>query len=38
MAKAEPDRWLIVDGTPPKDELAATIVREVTTRLNITVQ
>jgi len=38
MAKAEPDRWLIVDGTPPKDELAATILREVTSRLNITVQ
>ena len=35
MAKAEPDRWLIVDGTPPKDELAATILREVTSRLNI---
>ena len=38
MAKAEPDRWLIVDGTPPKDELAATILHEVTSRLNITVQ
>ena len=37
MAKAEPDRWPIVDGTPPKDELAATILREVTTRLNIIV-
>ena len=35
MARAEPDRWLIVDGTPPKDELAATILREVTSRLNI---
>ena len=35
MAKAEPDRWLIVDGTPPKDELAGTILREVTSRLNI---
>ena len=35
MAKAEPDRWLIVDGTPPKDELAATILREVASRLNI---
>jgi dTMP kinase len=35
MAKAEPERWLIVDGTPPKDELAATILREVTSRLNI---
>ena len=38
MAKAEPDRWLIVDGTPPKDELAATILREVTDRLNIATQ
>ena len=38
MAKAEPDRWLIVDGTPPKDELAATILREVTSRLNIATQ
>jgi dTMP kinase len=38
MAKAEPDRWLIVDGTPPKDELAATILREVTSRLNIPAQ
>jgi dTMP kinase len=35
MAKAEPERWLIVDGTPQKDELAATILREVTSRLNI---
>ena len=38
MAKAEPDRWLIVDGTPPKDELAATILREVASRLNIPAQ
>jgi dTMP kinase len=38
MAKAEPDRWLIVDGTPPKDELAATILREVASRLNIATQ
>jgi dTMP kinase len=38
MAKAEPDRWLILDGTPPKDELAATILREVTSRLNIPAQ
>ncbi|MFZ9707986.1 MAG: dTMP kinase, partial [Ilumatobacteraceae bacterium] len=38
MAKTEPERWLIVDGTPPKDELAATILREVTSRLNITAQ
>ncbi len=38
MAKAEPDRWLIVDGTPPKDELTGTILREVTSRLNIPAQ
>lgn len=38
MAASEPSRWLIVDGTPPKDELAATILREVSSRLNITVQ
>jgi dTMP kinase len=38
MAKAEPERWLILDGTPPKDELAATILREVTSRLNIAAQ
>jgi len=37
MAKAEPNRWLIVDGTPPKDELAATILREVSSRLDIAI-
>jgi len=37
MAEADPSRWLVVDGTPPKDELAATILRDVTARLNITV-
>ena len=38
MASAEPGRWLVVDGTPPKDELAATILREVSNRLNIAAQ
>ena len=38
MASAEPGRWLVVDGTPPKDELAATILREVSNRLNIATQ
>ena len=37
MAAAEPNRWLIVDGTPPKDELASTILREVSSRLDIAI-
>jgi dTMP kinase len=36
MAAADPARWLIVDGTPPKDELAATILSQVCERLKIT--
>ncbi|MDA0297064.1 MAG: dTMP kinase [Actinobacteria bacterium] len=36
MAAADPNRWLIVDGTPPKDELAATILTQVCERLQIT--
>ena len=36
MAAADPNRWLIVDGTPPKDELAATILSQVCERLKIT--
>ena len=36
MAAADPTRWLIVDGTPPKDELAATILTQVCERLKIT--
>ena len=36
MAAADPTRWLIVDGTPPKDELAATILTQVCERLQIT--
>jgi len=35
MAQREPDRWLIVDGSPPKDELEVTIRRQVTERLGI---
>jgi dTMP kinase len=37
MAAADPARWLIVDGTPPKDELAATILTQVCERLKISV-
>ena len=36
MAAADPARWLIVDGTPPKDELAETILTQVCERLKIT--
>jgi len=36
MAAADPTRWLIVDGTPPKDELAETILTQVCERLKIT--
>jgi hypothetical protein len=36
MAAADPTRWLIVDGTPPKDKLAATILTQVCERLQIT--
>jgi dTMP kinase len=36
MAAADPTRWLIVDGTPPKYELAATILTQVCERLQIT--
>jgi len=35
MAAADPNRWLVVDGTPPKDELAATILTQVCERLQI---
>lgn len=35
MAQREPDRWLIIDGSPPKDELEVTIRRQVTERLGI---
>jgi dTMP kinase len=35
MAAAEPYRWLVVDGMPPKDELAATILTQVTELLHL---
>jgi dTMP kinase len=35
MAAAEPYRWLVVDGMPPKDELAATIRAKVVERLHL---
>jgi len=35
MAEAEPYRWLIIDGMPPKDELAATIHSLVRERLHL---
>ena len=36
MAAADPQRWMIVDGTPPKEELQATILQGVQDRLGIT--
>jgi dTMP kinase len=36
MAAADPQRWMIVDGTPPKDELHTTILQGVQDRLGIT--
>ena len=35
MAASDPNRWLVVDGTPPKDELASTIAQAVKQRLGI---
>jgi dTMP kinase len=35
LAKREPERWLIVDGTPPKDELELIIRNAVTQRLGL---
>jgi dTMP kinase len=35
MATAEPYRWLVIDGMPPKDELAATIHMKVIERLHL---
>ena len=29
MARAEPDRWIVVDGSPPKDELEAIVAARV---------
>jgi thymidylate kinase len=36
MAATDPQRWMIVDGTPPKEELQATILQGVQDRLGIT--
>jgi thymidylate kinase len=36
MAAADPQRWMIVDGTPPKEELQSTILQGVQDRLGIT--
>jgi dTMP kinase len=36
MSAADPQRWMIVDGTPPKEELQATILQGVQDRLGIT--
>ena len=35
LATNEPDRWLVVDGAPPKDELELIIRRGVTERLGL---
>jgi dTMP kinase len=35
MATSDPQRWLVIDGTPPKDELASTIATAVKLRLGI---
>ena len=35
MARQEPSRWLVVDGSPPKDELEGTIRRLIAERLSI---
>jgi dTMP kinase len=35
MATSDPQRWLVVDGAPPKDELASTIATAVKQRLGI---
>jgi dTMP kinase len=35
MATSDPQRWLVIDGTPPKDELASTIAQAVKQRLCI---
>jgi dTMP kinase len=35
MATSDPQRWLVIDGTPPKDELASTIAQAVKQRLGI---
>lgn len=35
LAAQEPDRWLVIDATPPKDELELIIRRAVTERLGL---
>jgi dTMP kinase len=35
MATSDPQRWLVIDGTPPKDELASTIATAVKLHLGI---
>jgi len=35
LAEAEPQRWLVVDGSPPKDELEQVIRRGVAERLGL---
>lgn len=35
MAKADPKRWLVIDGTPPKDELEKIIADGVRQRIGI---
>jgi len=35
MAASDQNRWLVIDGTPPKDELASTIATAVKQRLGI---
>lgn len=35
LAAAEPTRWLVVDGAPPKDELELIIRRGVKERLGL---
>jgi dTMP kinase len=35
MATSDPQRWLVIDGTPPKDELASTIATAVKLRLGL---
>jgi thymidylate kinase len=35
MAASDPQRWLVIDGTPPKNELASAIATAVKQRLGI---
>ena len=38
MAAADPSRWMIIDGTPAKDEVQSAILQGVQDRLGITAQ